>query len=830
MSRRQIPTPAALIIPEGDQIRFRAVRRMQGMLTTLTGFARALSNNPRMIVVISRQNRNATLGDTIELAVPLALGRMVQHDRLNCGRRDPDSSALHCPACSQDDEVYSVLFHELAHQIFGTFEAITQADKDNYIAQAIRSVPTTPGSRIAKLTDIINAVNNGYQANHMGIATFISPYLPTIINALEDARVNRAMYAVRSGTYHMFRAMAHRAFVGGSEQSDGTVLTWRDRQENDQAVIGTFCIASGFPYKDVFHPDVEDALDDPKLHSIIDKFATARGITAIYRMSFPVLERLRELGFCIHPDDMEDDAPPPPSMNKDPQPSDEKEPGDGTPTDGDDGADGESDDSSTDGDDHGDDTGSDDESDDTESGDDGSESDDGDDDDDVSDSAGDRDADSDSDVEPDDEQSGSGSADGEESDDGSDGDSSSDNESGSATGLDGSDSASPAQPDQTGAVTGASQSEDGLQGSDTQDGAPETQDYVDKYVIGPHGVSAVEQEKRERRMNEDPDEVQKALEQFGGHSESSKPDDYRANQAMIDAIKQADSFDAPSTTVSGVRVNTYKDSGRYWGGGARPENFTAIDGATGSTLLRLRTVLADNKKSRNELGLRRGRPTSHQLHTVPTGNKDVFNRTTIPHKKDYFVCVMLDVSSSTGASVEGESGVRRIHQIKQMGMTLGDLLHRAGVKFAIYAHSGSGGGDIGRYGGSMVDIMPIKEEGEPWSEAARNRMANINCGGSNLDGHALEFARKRIEKSTATDTIIVYCTDGAMPEANYSDEVVVLLREILTIAKNPKMNLVGVGMGTDSPNQYGLPTVEVNRSSDIDQIIKFMGKMLGVGK
>ena len=87
----------------------------------------------------------------------------------------------------------------------------------------------------------------------------------------------------------------------------------------------------------------------------------------------------------------------------------------------------------------------------------------------------------------------------------------------------------------------------------------------------------------------------------------------------------------------------------------------------------------------------------------------------------------------------------------------------------MYAHSGS-------Y--NKLDIFEIKAPKERWGNAAREALADLKPYSANLDGHTLEYYRKIVQARTETDRLLLYYTDGAMPAANYDEELEILQREI----------------------------------------------------
>ena len=132
---------------------------------------------------------------------------------------------------------------------------------------------------------------------------------------------------------------------------------------------------------------------------------------------------------------------------------------------------------------------------------------------------------------------------------------------------------------------------------------------------------------------------------------------------------------------------------------------------------------------------------------------------------------------------------------------MAELLSRLGVRFAIYGHNGLphyyGDGRAGTGRTYDLDIAVIKAPNETWGPDAIRKLKMLVPGGNNLDGHALEFYRKVADRQDTTDKIIMYYTDGEMPNENYNDELEVLQREISQI-KRRNMTLLGVGVNTDS--------------------------------
>ena len=842
--------------PAENQRAFRAVRRMNEMVPMLTAVLRAMTSRPDVFIKI-HAGTPQTDGKCVWLRPSIELGDNVQHDRANCSRRDDKSHPI-CPACAQMEKVQETFFHEMAHIVANSFQAIQDHDKTDLMNRIVTEHPGTKGSRLAKIQRMVAEANDSSNANYMGIASLVSPFLPTLINALEDARVNRAMYQVRAGTYHMFRSKIISVFEDGIEMLDGTTFHWSGEDENAQAIIGVLCMACGVAPRDGWlSAPVLVAMGDPALSATIAALEhTALTAADIYRASFGVLEHLRRLGFCRAPDDQEDDEPDP---KPEPQDSQQTE-GDPDEQESDDADPGEDSEESTVGEggqpDDAPEAGTEEQSDDS-SGDDVPERDEQPDDNDEQSSGddegpGDADDDTDeSDSDADGDESGDRSDDGDDSDgEGSDGSDDGDNEledeAASASGE------QPATGSNENSADGEDFDDDAEDGSEPSSGDPDAdgdsgqddQEAGDTDEQGEETSSAGTPEEgdesddesddeADERMNaSDPDNVQRLVLIFGGHDPDTKPDDQTERQLGV-AIIQAEQFDEPSSTVTQVNVHTFdkpthRSRNLAWKvqGGDRdgcrdlPEVYELEEATVGATLLKMRTVFADNQRAKRAGELRSGRVNSQRLPSVMAGNTKVFTRDLKPGARDYFVLLALDVSSSTTGT--------KLEWIKKMGMSIGSLLSRSGVKFAIYAHTGSPLSYVsGRDTLYEADVFVVKEEHDPWDQRTKLRLSQLNASGNNLDGHALEFFRKRCEKSHATDKVLLYVTDGSMPEANSRDETVVLKRE-LKICQKKGIPVIGVGIATDSPTRHGLDTVQINEPRDINKLIAELGKRLAV--
>lgn len=855
-------TKASKLLTEAERTEKarRAVTAFRKMQPTLSAFARALTKRSDVQVVMDSGSPR-TDGKSIYFRPPIALGEDHKHQRNLCERRDKETLLLLCPACAAREEVLIVIYHEISHIAFDTFRPPTEEQKKEIVRHAVEAAG---GKHAEAISARIKAAPYYVTGSYLGLASLVSEYLPVIVNALEDARVNREMFRSRPGTKVMFEGWVRDTFDNGVEQSDRSVILWRDYPLNAQVTVGLFAKAAGYDYGRWFADEVVTALADEKLEALINRMDSIRSTSGVYELAFPVLQRLRELGFCKLPEDPEPE-----------EPQDEEEPDDAEgDSSGEDGEPGSSEDSAPE--DSGSDPGeaSDDDasgdSEDAEASEDNGSSDDegsaepdesSDEGEGTPDAAGNKQSDDDgnrgdsqdqgseSDDDSDEDDSDSGAAgtepEGAEDASGGSGGGTSDPEESETTEVSAGSGAAPApgvsdsEPD-AGEESVDTPSDDTSEPTEdgTDDGAGEDDPSDDGEPIdtgadeGKGGTTVVREDGAPEPEYGDPADANKALKVFGDHVErpTSVPE-AQDNEAVDIAIIQGMYFEQPSTEVNGVRIHRFDDKNdteaEGWSHRAlRNYGISLQDGGVGldthveesilgPCLLRMRVAFADNARAAHQHNLKSGRIRSRALGRRAWGDDErLFQKKSLPGKKDYFVVIGIDISGST-------TGIN-IRLAKRAAMAQAELCNRAGIAFAVYCHTAS---RVSGKSGLSLEIYEIKGQHEIWTDKQRKALEDIGPVAENLDGHSIEFYRKRLDESTASDKIIMYYTDGKMPAANHDEELEILRREINT-CKKKGYTLMGVGIRTDSPVRHGLDTVQVDDDRDMMKVVKHLEKKL----
>ena len=813
----------------------RAVKAFRSLQPTLTAYARVLTKRDDVRVEMAARDNGSTDGKRIFYRPPIGLGNSTPHERMLCDRRD-EFLQPKCPACAIRETVLVTIYHEIDHICFDSFAQTTEEDRMELLNKALADAPSAWADRVKAR---VAAAPDHHKNSYIGMAGLINEFLPIIVNALEDARVNAEGFKARKGTKIMFEADTWKTFTQGVEQKDkdGNIVTimWNKYPLNMQVIVGLFCKASGYDYSDWFVDRVVDALDDEELSSLVKRLDTIRSAAGVYNLSFPVLARLRELGFC------QTDTDPDPEPQPEPEPDDEDEEQDepeeaGESDESDPGESGESADS----DDTGDENSSEGESSD---GDADGESEDGSageaDDAQGSDEADDEHDDSHSEADPQDEEgSGQADADDEESEQGEADDQSIDTDSeGDDEGSDSDDSAGDSDGGSLDSPVDESEQD---HPAEPDEAVGEDDEPIDTGADdGQGGTEIIENEENDDLEMGTPEDAKAALLTWGDHEEKPKTLEEGKNEAAMDqAIIMGLYFETPSRDIKGVRehrwgqdlfvgrhnTSTAWNSASLYGGFSRAQlgidgDFTPPESTLGPALMRMRVAFADNQRGDYQRNRKSGKINGRVLGKRAIQNDPrLFRKKSLPGKKNYFVLIGMDVSGSTVG--------RNISLEKEAVFAQAELLSRMGIPFAICAHSGNyTDPGRGRAGGLDLDIYLIKEPHEPWDNKPQERLTSIGPDAANLDGHTLEYYRKMCDRVQATDKIILYYTDGKMPAENHDEELEILQREI-KICKQKGYTLLGVGIRTDSPVRHGLDTVQVDEHSDVVKVVRHLEKRL----
>lgn len=802
-----------------------AVKVFRTMQYGLTSFARALTGRPDVSVVMSKSN-GMTDGTTIYFRPPIILGKRSAHKRSLCDKRD-DELQLLCPACAAREEVMATIYHEVAHIAFDSFMPVTEIGKLEAVKRIARE---HKGKRGKKLVERLESAPFSERSSYIQLAGYINQFFPHIVNAVEDARVNAQMVASRSGVKVMLEAQLVRVFRDGIDVADKEErVFWNERPLNAQMTIGLYLDAGGYDYSEWLDPKVVEDLRSEKMQEVLSKSGELTDAQDVFNFCFDAMVAARELGYF----EQEYDEPEEEEKDDDA----EAEPGDSEGEQKDSGGDsgapgglgapagepGESEGPGEEGS-----GGGSDESDGPEDADAGPES---------------QPLDSESEDEGSGDEGGTdpvapAGPDGDGSDDARGVDSGADTEgevdegpeAGHASGNDGEGE--------------ESEPERGNSDSDPEPGEGDLA-IVDHGFEKASGYEGEPGDSSPRWGDDDrgDEDAESVPRNFGGAEglaedlakilghDHIEEGDSREEEALVEkAVQQSGDFDSPSHQIYGVTKVRHTDKQfdySAWSNSHRTGGkVTVVETLIAKALLHARVAFSDNKRSKNVVNLKAGKINSRALGKRAFGDDPrLFKKKLRAAKKDYFVVLGMDVSGSSASPPTRSGRVSALNLEKRAVAAQAEILNRLGVPFAIFAHSGMYKRTEGSESQMTVDIFEVKSSKDPWNDKSKSDLFDLVPAAFNLDGHTMEFYRKQLDASTATDKILIYYTDGAMPNENYTEELAILQRELKT-CKQKGYTVLAVGVGNNEPRKYGLDTVRVDSDADIVDVVKHIERTL----
>lgn len=858
----------------GPDVANRAALRLKKELPRLQSVVDSIMPESRLRLRMGDSTH--TDGRIISIAPTAGMAQEFEHDWASCGEIDEATRRMACAACKQVEEINGYLYHEISHVLFGSFGN----DRDAFIAfqdlrklwdkNTMQAIMPRPSSSPA-LTAGASAVR--------GMVEEVNEFAPALINVLEDIRVDSQMAVHRTGTARMQLELLETVLTPDAAGE----AWWKKAPLNAQIGIALIARAANFTVPEGWANEVEAALGsgdfDAPLKTLHNKASTVADTLAV---TLHVLSMAKKHGFFLadnereeRSNESEDDTGSDNTDDNDSQPdeaggpdgldnggvpelagsepgaddSDGTGPGDGSDGDGAEGSGGEAGAEALDGPPPEPASGGGVEGDGTPDGEEGGEH--------SGDStpgAGESEGEHNSALD------GAGNGGNDDGDNGGthgggnihgggeradsseatdpeagteapgdhrgDGRPDGHNESDSKAGApaegrpaapvesrrpadgpsqDG-DSESVPDEDQHGAGDGSpaealdeTQGERGDLGRGEADGAPEAEcsDPLDYGTV---------------------DDFSEVIDMIGGRHNPKGGDPINTElpkDLVRKAIRVAEHFDDASQRINDVQV---VDSPRALGMRRRAIEIEVLQENVRPALTRMRALLDDNKVSRSDRNRKSGRINAAALGKRAWNNDPrLFGKRARKTKKDYAVLIGIDVSGSTYMGIRTGRGTDRIINVElEAALSQIEVCHSLGIDFAVYAHTGSS---------EALQIVEVKRFDQRWDTKAIERFNGLAPGSCNLDGHTMEFYRKRLEEFRATDKILMYYTDGAMPNENYGEELRILQRE-MKVLDRLGITLMAVGIDSNAPTEYGIPTAVVRGGADVSKVVDHLEGVL----
>ena len=304
-----------------------------------------------------------------------------------------------------------------------------------------------------------------------------------------------------------------------------------------------------------------------------------------------------------------------------------------------------------------------------------------------------------------------------------------------------------------------------------------------------------------------------------GLRDTDGPSPHQVADAVTSMLEHVEVLGEVSTTVR--RINIYAPGdGPLMKSSAGRSHSRSDDRVLGGLVGRARRVFSDNRAVKRTKGQPRGRvePTLLGKRAWNPEDNRVFGSRVRPTAPSYSVLIGMDDSYSTVGR-----GIAEL--IRNCADAMGQLCSRTGVEFSIYAHTTNDGAwGIKTYD---MEIYQLKTWAEQWTPQVRDRLGRLEPGNTNQDGSILRLYRRQLQTRPTTEKILLYFTDGEIPGTGGSAEAAIMRSEV-DACRRAGITLLGVGIKTRSPEEFGIPTVSLDKATDIGHVLEFLAKEFGI--
>lgn len=312
-------------------------------------------------------------------------------------------------------------------------------------------------------------------------------------------------------------------------------------------------------------------------------------------------------------------------------------------------------------------------------------------------------------------------------------------------------------------------------------------------------------------------EAMQAVAKALGHQPGEQPveghlyheqDDHELAGAIEEVLTQIAETGAPQGGVGSVNVRRAGQGDLRGRGRSRPS--PVPESIVGDLVMRGRAVFAENQRVKYHRDRTRGRvaPTVLGRRGWNPDDKRLFAQRHVPDARKYAVLVGVDSSGSTSGGLD--------KLLRQTSVAIAKMCHRIGVDVGVYAHTSE-------Y--QNVEIYEMKAPKAAWRPEIEKDMWGLGIGHSNADGTILRVYRRQLEATDATDKVLLFFTDGVIPGYGGAEQKQIM-REEVQACKRAGITLVGVGVKTDSPKDFGIETVRLDSEKDLRGLLEHLAEKI----
>lgn len=322
----------------------------------------------------------------------------------------------------------------------------------------------------------------------------------------------------------------------------------------------------------------------------------------------------------------------------------------------------------------------------------------------------------------------------------------------------------------------------------------------------------------------DPADLRRLVESATGHDGSLDGDFDGADPELPERIEECQSqvvhLGTASEHLEGIRIfGRARADGRGPLEGASRDQRTLSaqdppESVVGALVGRARVVFSDNVTVKRQRNATRGRvsPTVLGKRAWNPEDQRLFERRQRPDTPSYSVLIGMDNSGSTASE-------RIAQTLRETTLAAAVMCQRVGVEVSVFAHTTGSG----RY----AHLYEIKGPDDPWTPQIGDDLRRLKIGMTNFDGSTMRAYRRILAPRSASRKVLLYFTDGYIPGTGGHHEESIM-REEVALCRKQGITLLGVGAHTSSPEEYGIPTVRLDRVEDVKRVLEFLAKEFGV--
>ncbi len=318
------------------------------------------------------------------------------------------------------------------------------------------------------------------------------------------------------------------------------------------------------------------------------------------------------------------------------------------------------------------------------------------------------------------------------------------------------------------------------------------------------------------------DIIEKALH---GEIKNTTEDDVKETDLDV-AISQYAAFDSPVKEVSYQSILDRSEfeslRGSNFTGRSKKSTVPRTAKVMGSKI-RARKIFSESKLDKIETDLKSGRLNTRALGTRAWADDErLFRKRHLPDGVEWDICIGMDLSRST--EMLGSGSYEKIREITYLTCMLLDSVN---VSFSVYGHSTDSGYGLGVLDNSYIHTLwRFKSKKERFSAEVKKAILKSPVLAGSLDGINLEFYRKQVQSSPANRKMVIYFTDGKIPDTSREIQTPIVQREIKNYQK-AGIPLIVIAVDTDTKlKAVGVDTILVTDSTDIKTVLNEIEKRI----